>query len=60
MSNKWNEVVGHRGCIHPCGGEPILKDKPDGAWVHGFMLTHCLYIFNVLNVDMRHTRNNPN
>lgn len=38
MPNKWNEVVGHRGCIHPCGGEPILKDKPDGVWVHAHSL----------------------
>ena len=32
-NNKWQEMVGHRGCIYPCSGEPVLKTKPDGVFV---------------------------
>jgi hypothetical protein len=26
--NQWTKMVGHRGCIYPCSGHPVLKTSP--------------------------------
>ena len=26
--NQWMKMVGHRGCIYPCSGHPVMKHKP--------------------------------
>ena len=31
--NRWGKMVGHRGCIYPCSGKPVLKTKPGRVWV---------------------------
>lgn len=40
--NRWMEMVGHRGCIYPCSGEPVLKTEPGEVWVAAHALPEYL------------------
>jgi len=41
-NNRWRKVVGHRPCIYPCSGYPILKTIPDGPYVAAHKLPRFL------------------
>lgn len=40
--NRWQEITGYRGCIHPCYGHPVLKSKPGSIWVQAHVLPRFL------------------
>ena len=41
-ANRWKLMTGYRGCIYPCNGRPVLKNKPGAVFVAAHKLPEYL------------------